>query len=54
MAMEDRYGGRLAAVPTAALGTAVARATAVGENERGKPVAERAAAWRALVCQRFR
>ena len=50
MAMADRYGGRLAAAQTAALGTAVARATAVGGSEQGKSVAARAAAWRALVC----
>ena len=50
MAMADGYSGWLAAAQTAVLGTAVARATLVRGIERGKSVAARAAAWRALVC----
>ena len=42
MTMAERYGGRLVAAHTAALGTAVTRAMAV----RGS----RLAAWRDLVC----
>ena len=53
MAMEDGYGGRLAAAQTADLGTALARATAVGGSKQGKSVAVRSSAWRALVCQRL-
>ena len=45
MAMSDGYGGRLAASQTATLGTAVAKATAVGGSERRKSVSARAAAW---------
>ena len=54
MAMSEGYGHRLAVAQMAALGTVVARATEVGESKQGKSVAVRAAAWRALVCQRFR
>ena len=54
MIMADGYGSRLAAAQMVALGTAVAKATAVGGSERRKSVSARAAAWRALVCQWFR
>ena len=54
MAMAEGYGGRLAAAQTAALGTAVTRAKAVEGSKQGKAVEAGAAAWRALVCQRFR
>ena len=50
METADGYGGPLAVAQKAALRTAVARATEVGGNERGKSEAERAAAWRALGC----
>ena len=52
MTMADGDGIRLEVARTAALGTVAARETAVGGSERGQSVAERAAAWGALICQR--
>ena len=54
MAILEGFGRRLSTAQAAALETAVVRSTEDGGSEQGKSLAARAAAWRALVCQRFR
>ena len=54
MAISEGYGHRLAVAQMEALETAVVRKIEVGGSEQEKSVAVRAAAWRALFCQRFR